>query len=87
MATKTTRKPAAKTTRTKTVDDYVAAAPKERHLALTKLRKTIKAAAPKATSKPLAGARFVAEIDRSLWLSAFFANEGHRCNLNPLFCR
>jgi uncharacterized protein YdhG (YjbR/CyaY superfamily) len=49
MATKTTRKPAAKTTRIKTVDDYVAAAPKDRRAALTKLRQTIKAAAPKAT--------------------------------------
>jgi uncharacterized protein YdhG (YjbR/CyaY superfamily) len=37
------------TTRGKTVDDYLAAAPKDRRAALTKLRKTIKAAAPKAT--------------------------------------
>ena len=47
--TKTTKKPAAKTTHTKTVDDYLAAAPKERRTALMKLRRTIKAAAPKAT--------------------------------------
>lgn len=32
-----------------TVDDYIAAAPKERRAALSKLRKTIKAAAPKAS--------------------------------------
>jgi uncharacterized protein YdhG (YjbR/CyaY superfamily) len=31
-----------------TVDDYVATAPEDRRAALTKLRKTIKAAAPKA---------------------------------------
>ena len=49
MATKTTKKPAAKTARTKTVDDYLAAAPKDKRAALMKLRKTIKAAAPKAT--------------------------------------
>ena len=33
----------------KTVEDYLAAAPKEQRPALTKLRRTIKAAAPKAT--------------------------------------
>jgi len=33
----------------KTVDDYLAAAPKAKHATLTKLRRTIKAAAPKAT--------------------------------------
>ena len=33
----------------KTVDDYVASAPKHRRATLTKLRQTIKAAAPKAT--------------------------------------
>jgi uncharacterized protein YdhG (YjbR/CyaY superfamily) len=49
MATRTTKKPAAKTTHTKTVDDYIAAAPKEKRAALMKLRKTITAAAPKAT--------------------------------------
>jgi uncharacterized protein YdhG (YjbR/CyaY superfamily) len=31
-----------------TVDDYIAAAPKNRRVTLTRLRKTIKAAAPKA---------------------------------------
>jgi uncharacterized protein YdhG (YjbR/CyaY superfamily) len=41
-------KPTAKTTRPKTVDEYLDAAPKEKRAALTKLRKTIKAAAPKA---------------------------------------
>jgi uncharacterized protein YdhG (YjbR/CyaY superfamily) len=49
MATPTTKKPAAKTTHTKTVDDYFAAAPKDQRAALMELRKTIKAAAPKAT--------------------------------------
>jgi uncharacterized protein YdhG (YjbR/CyaY superfamily) len=49
MATQTAKKPAAKTKSIKTVDDYVAAAPKGRRAALTKLRQTIKAAAPKAT--------------------------------------
>ena len=49
MATRATKKPAAKTTHTKTVDDYIAGAPKDKRAALMKLRKTIKAAAPKAT--------------------------------------
>jgi uncharacterized protein YdhG (YjbR/CyaY superfamily) len=49
MATRTTNKPAATTTPPKTVDDYLAAAPKDKRLALMKLRKTIKAAAPNAT--------------------------------------
>lgn len=49
MATHTTKKPAAKTTPTKTVHDYLAAAPTDKRAALMKLRKTIKAAAPKAT--------------------------------------
>ena len=40
--------PAAKTRQPKTVDDYIAAAPKDKRAALTKLRNTIKAAAPKA---------------------------------------
>ena len=48
MAIRTTKKPAAKVKQPKTVDDYIAAAPKERRAALTKLRATIKAAAPKA---------------------------------------
>jgi uncharacterized protein YdhG (YjbR/CyaY superfamily) len=39
----------AKVTRPKTVADYVAAAPKDRRVALTRLRNTIKAAAPEAT--------------------------------------
>jgi len=42
-ARKVTAKPA------KTVDDYIASAPKDRRAALTTLRQTIKAAAPKAT--------------------------------------
>jgi uncharacterized protein YdhG (YjbR/CyaY superfamily) len=49
MATRTTKKPAARSSSPKTVDDYIAAAPKDKRAALTKLRKTIKAAAPKAT--------------------------------------
>ena len=49
MATRTTKKPAAKATHPKTVDEYLAAAPKDERAALMKLRKTIKAAAPKAT--------------------------------------
>jgi uncharacterized protein YdhG (YjbR/CyaY superfamily) len=44
-----TKKPAAKATNTKTFVDYLAAAPKDQRAALMKLRKTIKAAAPKAT--------------------------------------
>jgi uncharacterized protein YdhG (YjbR/CyaY superfamily) len=49
MPTQTTTKPAAKATRVKTVNDYLAAAPKDKRAALTKLRETIKAAAPKAS--------------------------------------
>ena len=49
MATHTTTKPAAATTPTTTVHDYLAAAPTDKRAALMKLRKTIKAAAPKAT--------------------------------------
>jgi uncharacterized protein YdhG (YjbR/CyaY superfamily)/D-alanine-D-alanine ligase-like ATP-grasp enzyme len=50
MATKTTKKkPAAKATPGKTVDEYIAAAPSDKRAALKKLRATIKAAAPKAT--------------------------------------
>lgn len=53
MGTKSAKKKAAKTpakkSPSKTVDEYIAAAPKEQRAALEKLRKTIKAAAPKAT--------------------------------------
>jgi uncharacterized protein YdhG (YjbR/CyaY superfamily) len=49
MATPTTKKPAAKNRPPKTVDAYLAAAPREHRAALMKLRETIKAAAPKAT--------------------------------------
>jgi uncharacterized protein YdhG (YjbR/CyaY superfamily) len=45
----TTKKLAAKAPRVKTVDEYLAAAPKDKQAALTKLRETIKAAAPKAS--------------------------------------
>jgi uncharacterized protein YdhG (YjbR/CyaY superfamily) len=44
-----TRKAAAKATAAKTVDEYVAAAPPDKRATLTRLRKTIKAAAPKAS--------------------------------------
>src|ERR1700737_2915428 len=44
-----TKRPSAMSTTAKTVDDYIAAAPKDKRAALTKLRKTIKAAAPNAT--------------------------------------
>src|SRR5688500_12766587 len=47
--TRTTKKPAAKTARPNAVDDYLAAAPEDKRAVLTKLRRTIKAAAPKAT--------------------------------------
>lgn len=42
-------KPGARSAKPRTVDEYIAKAPKERRAALTKLRHTIKAAAPKAT--------------------------------------
>lgn len=44
-----TKKPAAKATRVKTVEDYLAAAPEEKQATLQKLRQEIKAAAPKAS--------------------------------------
>ena len=43
------RKTAAKSAPAKDVDDYLAAVPKEARVTLEKLRKTIKAAAPRAT--------------------------------------
>ena len=49
MATQTRKKPAAKAAAVKTVDDYLAAAPKDKRATLTKLRQTINAAAPRAT--------------------------------------
>lgn len=42
------RKPPAKVAPPKTVDQYIASAPEEQRSALTRLRQTIKAAAPKA---------------------------------------
>jgi uncharacterized protein YdhG (YjbR/CyaY superfamily) len=45
----TTTKPAKNTTRGKTVDDYLAAAPRDKQATLKKLRQTIRAAAPQAT--------------------------------------
>jgi len=55
MATKAAKKTVAKTatkkSTPKTVAAYIAAAPTEQRVALEKLRKTIKAAAPKATER------------------------------------
>jgi uncharacterized protein YdhG (YjbR/CyaY superfamily) len=51
MATKTAKKTAAKAASPKTLDDYLAAAPKDRRAALIKLRRTIMTAAPKATER------------------------------------
>ena len=48
MPTRTIQ-PAAKTPKPKTVEAYVAAAPKEHRTAIAKFRQTIKTAAPKAT--------------------------------------
>jgi len=48
-AKKTAAKAATKKAAPKTVAGYIAAAPKEQRVALEKLRKTIKAAAPEAT--------------------------------------
>src|SRR2546421_4223210 len=42
------RRASGRATRVKTVDDYLAAAPREQHATLAKLRRTIKTAAPKA---------------------------------------
>ena len=49
MAIKPAKRTAAKKAAPKTVAGYIAAAPKEQRAALEKLRKTVKAAAPKAT--------------------------------------
>ncbi len=49
MVTRTTKRPARMTTKAKTVSEYLAAAPPDQRVALMKLHKTIKAAAPKAT--------------------------------------
>jgi len=50
-ATGTAKPRAAKTAHPTSVDDYLAAAPKDKRAALIKLRKTIKTAAPKATEE------------------------------------
>ena len=59
MATKPAKNPASKTAAKKatpkTVAAYIAAAPKEQRAALERLRKTIKAAAPKANEGPSYG--------------------------------
>jgi len=49
MATGTPKKPVVKAAPPRTVDDYLAGAPKGKRAALRMLRQTIKAAAPKAT--------------------------------------
>ena len=49
MAPQTTKKPSAKTTQARTVAGYLAAAPKAQRASLMRLRRSIKAAAPKAT--------------------------------------
>ena len=49
MRRATAARPATKSTPAKTVDDYLAAAPDDARIALENLRKTIRAAAPKAT--------------------------------------
>ena len=49
MATQKAKQPAARSTKPKTVEEYLDAAPKERRAALVRLRETIKRAAPKAT--------------------------------------
>jgi len=51
VATGSGKKRAAKTAHPTTVHDYLAAAPKDKRATLVKLRKTIKAAAPKATEE------------------------------------
>ena len=48
MATQTTKKPARMSTNARTVGEYLAAAPTDQRAALGRLRRTIKAAAPKA---------------------------------------
>jgi uncharacterized protein YdhG (YjbR/CyaY superfamily) len=49
MASQTTKRPARMSTRAKTVGEYLAAAPTDQRAALGMLRRTIKAAAPKAS--------------------------------------
>jgi uncharacterized protein YdhG (YjbR/CyaY superfamily) len=49
MTRRPTKKPATKSTPVKTVDDYLTRVPADKRVALAKLRKAIKAAAPKAT--------------------------------------
>ena len=49
MASQTTKAPVRMSTKAKTVDEYLAAAPTDQRAALRRLRGTIKAAAPKAS--------------------------------------
>src|SRR5438034_4934359 len=49
MASQTTKRPARMSTKAKTVDEYLAAAPTDQRAALGRVRRTIKAAAPKAS--------------------------------------
>jgi uncharacterized protein YdhG (YjbR/CyaY superfamily) len=62
-------------TKPKTVADYVAAAPKDRRAALTKLRNTIKAAAPKASEGISYGMAGYKHNGESLILFAYW--KGH----------
>lgn len=71
MATPTTKKPAAKATPVKTVDDYLAKAPKDKRAGLVTLRKTIKAAAPKAAESISYGMPTFKQEGKRL---AYFAN-------------
>jgi len=95
VAAKTTKKPAAKATPPKTVDEYLAAAPKEKRAALTTLRRTIKAAAPKATESvsygivgyKLGGERLVYfgywKTHIALYGSSGRVNKAHATELKP----
>ena len=95
MVAKTAKKPGPKTTQPKTVDEYLAAAPKEKRAALTTLRRTIKAAAPKATESvsygivgyKLGGERLVYfgywKTHIALYGSSGRFNKAHAAELKP----
>jgi uncharacterized protein YdhG (YjbR/CyaY superfamily) len=95
VAAKAGKKPAAKTTQPKTVDEYLAAAPKQKRAALTTLRRTIKVAAPKATESlsygivgyKLGGTRLVYfgywKTHIALYGSSGRFNKAHAAELKP----
>jgi uncharacterized protein YdhG (YjbR/CyaY superfamily) len=95
VAAKTSKKPAAKNTPPKTVDDYLTAAPKDKRAALRTLRRTIKAAAPKATESvsyrivgyKLGGQRLVYfgywKTHIALYGSSGRFNKAHAAELKP----